>query len=266
MGSRSLIALITILVAFITAACTSSPPASSLDANVTSVRITRDPGLIVMPPLNRTITDIRTAQRLARDVLALPVMPSGTYNCPVDFGTSYRLSFAAKTPWSAKMDVLGCGTVSLSDKEIRWTIESPALHTDAAAALGISMSDLAPVPCETPSAIRCYPQPQSGKGLITGGIRPCQGIFDPNAPHYAAGTVTVLKGKMTLTSGRPPVFPSQVVASQQLKTNDSYLLALDPGDYVLQAHFPPPANVTPFVQVTVQSAQAVEVDIPNMCK
>jgi hypothetical protein len=61
------------------------------------------------------------------------------------------------------------------------------------------------------------------------------------------------------------VFPTNVEARQTVGTNASYQFALGPGDYVLRAYFPPPANVSPFVSVTVRSGVTNYVDIPNMC-
>ena len=35
------------------------------------------------------------------------------------------------------------------------------------------------------------------RGLVSGGIRPCDALGTPDLPHYTSGTVTVLKGKVT---------------------------------------------------------------------
>jgi len=61
------------------------------------------------------------------------------------------------------------------------------------------------------------------------------------------------------------VFPKVVAAQETVATNASYQFALGPGDYVLQAHFPPLANVTPFISVTVTAGITEHADIPNMC-
>jgi hypothetical protein len=112
--------------------------------------------------------------------------------------------------------------------------------------------------------------PPAGKGLVTGGIIPCAGIPDPNAPHYAQGTVTVLKGHVTWqkvdSESSIAVFPTTVVAVRALSVNQGYSFALDPGDYVLRGEFPPPSNANPFVEVTVKAGLASHTDIPNECK
>lgn len=257
-----------LLLACLTAACTSVPsnPPIALSANVDSVRVTRDAGLIIMPSLDKTITDRKTARRLAADLLALPVMPSGNYSCPMDYGTTYTLDFTAAKSWSSTIETEGCRLVDYSDGSKRWALTMPAIYSDLPSALGLRSSDFAPLPCAMPNEVRCYPERPSGQGLVTGGIKPCQAIVNPNAPRYAAGTVTVLKGRITYPAGSGPlVFPTSIVATQTVGVNETYLLALDPGDYVLRARFPAPANAMPFAQVTVKAGIATPVDIPNMC-
>ena len=58
-----------------------------------SVRITRTPGLFILPRLDQTITDSGTVARLRADIDRLPAFPAGAISCPVDFGTSYTLVF-----------------------------------------------------------------------------------------------------------------------------------------------------------------------------
>jgi hypothetical protein len=120
------------------------------------------------------------------------------------------------------------------------------------------------------SASACgSPNPPPGEGLVVGGIVPCTALGPPPGVQYAAGTVTVLEGVVTWRNTGPgtsvAVFPTNVKAQQTVTTNASYQFALAPGDYVLRAHFPPPANVSPFVSVTVRSGVTNNVDIPNMC-
>jgi hypothetical protein len=120
------------------------------------------------------------------------------------------------------------------------------------------------------SASACgSPSPPPGEGLVVGGIIPCAALGPPPGVQYAAGTVTVLEGVVTWRTTGPGtsvvVFPETVEAQQTVSTNASYQFALAPGDYVFQAHFPPPANVTPFVSVTVRGGITKYVDIPNMC-
>jgi hypothetical protein len=102
-----------------------------------------------------------------------------------------------------------------------------------------------------------------------GGIVPCAALGPPMGEQYAAGTVSVLEGHVTWRTTGPGnsvlVFPTAVAAQETVGTNASYQFALPPGAYVLQARFPPPANVTPFIGVTVKSGNTEQVDIPNMC-
>ena len=120
------------------------------------------------------------------------------------------------------------------------------------------------------SASACgSPNPPTGEGLVVGGIIPCAALGPPAGVQCAAGTVTVLEGVVTWRTIGPgtssAVFPHTVEAQQTVTTNASYQFALAPGDYVFQAHFPPPANVSPFVSVTVRSGVTKHADIPNMC-
>ena len=109
----------------------------------------------------------------------------------------------------------------------------------------------------------------NGKGVVTGGIMPCEGIVIPNGPHYAAGAVTVLKGQVTWKSTGQgtsvAVFPTTVVAQESVAMNATYRFALEPGQYVLEAQFPPPSNALPFTGVTLRAGDNLSVDIPNMC-
>jgi len=102
-------------------------------------------------------------------------------------------------------------------------------------------------------------------GTVTGGITPCSGILVPSGPHYAAGTVTVLKGQIVAGSAGRLVIPTTVVARQSVTTNAMYRFVLEPGPYVLQAQFSPPSNILPFARVTVHAGDDLHVDIPNMC-
>ena len=109
----------------------------------------------------------------------------------------------------------------------------------------------------------------AGKGVVSGGIAPCQGIILPDSPRYAAGTVTVLSGRVTWRrldqASSVAVLPRTVVAHVTLATNGTYQFVLDPGWYVLQAHYLPPAGVAPYVTVRVRSGTTSNIDIPNEC-
>ena len=99
------------------------------------------------------------------------------------------------------------------------------------------------------------------QGVITGGVVPCAGIVQPTGPHYAAATVVVLRGPVNADGS----LPASVVAQQTVGVNASYRFVLDPGQYVLVAHFPPPANILPRIGVTLTPGESLEVDIPNEC-
>jgi hypothetical protein len=109
----------------------------------------------------------------------------------------------------------------------------------------------------------------NGRAVVTGGIIPCAGIPDPNGPYYAAGTVTVLRGQVSWQNEGPGYFadvlPTRVVAGERVAANGTYLFVLEPGEYVLEAQFPPPSNVLPYTAVTVNAGDNLRVDIPNMC-
>jgi hypothetical protein len=106
-------------------------------------------------------------------------------------------------------------------------------------------------------------------GTVTGGIIPCVALGISGEPHYAAGTVTVLKGQLHWRSTGPGtsviVFPAAVVVTEQVGLDASYDFILGPGDYVLRARFPGPANIEQWVSVTVRAGQTQHVDIPNTC-
>jgi hypothetical protein len=122
---------------------------------------------------------------------------------------------------------------------------------------------------DTLSRISTSAHVPSGKAIVTGGIDPCEGILIPGGPRYAAGSVTVLRGRVTWKridrNSFATAFPTHVVAKVSVARNATYRFVLAPGHYVLRARFPPPSNVYPFVQVALKSGEAVHIDIPNMC-
>lgn len=81
--------------------------------------------------------------------------------------------------------------------------------------------------------------------------------------HYAAGTVTVLKGQVTWAStraGNPlDILPTAVVARERLVADATYWFELDPGTYVLKA------SDAQYARVTLRAGDNVRVDIPNPC-
>lgn len=132
-----------------------------------NVRITRTPGLFVLPPLAQTITDRAIAGGLASDIESLPVFPSGIVSCPVDFGTSYTLAFstAGGGAWSAVISVLGCRRVKLSDGRVLSALNASKLFADLGGALDLAPDELIPRPCDGATVgTRCYPQPSLPSG------------------------------------------------------------------------------------------------------
>jgi hypothetical protein len=100
---------------------------------------------------------------------------------------------------------------------------------------------------------------------VSGGIVQCSGIWDPTAPRYAAGTVTVLKGQVTWKSAASPdlvpVLPTTVVATERVGPDSTYFFVLEPGRYVLQARYSAPIEVALFSEVTVQPGDDVSLDL-----
>jgi len=138
-----------------------STPNLERAADVASLRITRTPGLFILPPLDRTITDTATIDRLESVITKLPPIPRGAFACPIDFGTTYTLVFtnADGTTLTAVVSVLGCRQVKLSGGRVLWAVSSTSLYVDLAAALGLTQDELVPLPCPAPGRSVCYPQP-----------------------------------------------------------------------------------------------------------
>jgi hypothetical protein len=64
-------------------------------------------------PAQIIVTDAHRAQAVARALCALPPVGHGVYNCPADWGISYRLRFAARQALfrPITVDATGCRTV-----------------------------------------------------------------------------------------------------------------------------------------------------------
>lgn len=116
----------------------------------------------------------------------------------------------------------------------------------------------------------------AGKGAVVGGIAPAMGFPPPRvAPTDVAGTVTVLRGQVSWKPDGPgsflAVLPTARVAEQSVATNATYRFVLDPGSYVLQAHFAGARfasldAVVPYIEVTVSAGKVTAQSIPNECK
>ena len=120
------------------------------------VTVVRTPGNLVLPPLDRTITGVQLAERLAADVERLPQFPSDE-RCPIDFGTSYKLTFmpADGSSWAATIGAQGCQVVLVTNEPTLWAAHSPGLWADLATALGVSPSDVLPPVCLGAPAPSC---------------------------------------------------------------------------------------------------------------
>ena len=129
--------------------------------------------------------------------------------------------------------------------------------------------------CGSPSPVPTPVQLPEHHGTVVGGISPCYGIPPtPGGPIYVAGTVTVLRGQVAWKPAGPgssvAVLPTAQVAEQSVATNATYRFVLDPGSYVLQAHyagarFASPDAIVPFIAVTVRSGVVTPASIPNEC-
>jgi hypothetical protein len=116
-------------------------------------------------------------------------------------------------------------------------------------------------PAKTPLATTL---PVATNGWVVGGIGGCQGPPIPVAPHYIAGTVTVLAGHATWRQAPSGVlvatFPPGLVATETVGTNGSYRFELAPGPYVLRD-----SGSQLFVNVTVHPGATTAADIANPC-
>lgn len=119
-----------------------------------------------------------------------------------------------------------------------------------------------------PPVVATVTSPGAATATIEGGVRPCAGIPAPNEPHYAAAMVTLLKGKTSLEPRGggvvQTVFPTPVVATVSVGTNQGYRFIVPAGDYVVLAHFAA-GNAQPWVEVTVRAGESAQKDVPNMC-
>jgi hypothetical protein len=135
-----------------------------------SVHVVRTPGLLVLPQVDRTITDRVVAGRLADDIRGLrpwaievPNSRDVAVSCPMDYGTSYTLTFTSpgSASWTATIGILGCSLVSIPGWPTLLDFGATPLLDDLGTALGLSPDELVPVACGGPvwPGHRCYPQP-----------------------------------------------------------------------------------------------------------
>jgi hypothetical protein len=130
-------------------------------ASQAEVHITRSPGLLVLPILDRTIGDPALVARLATDIRTLPAAPTFCRGGP-SYDTSYTLTFMSPPSpiWIATIQVFGCDEVNIGNGSLR-QVRSPALWSDLAQALDLTSDELRPLPCVSPgltNAVVCYPE------------------------------------------------------------------------------------------------------------
>ena len=149
------------LASLLTAGCGQSTDAvqSNLRAQLTSVSALRFVGMTSIPSnpapaVSVTVSD-PAAANIASDILDLPVMPPGTYNCPSDFGVSYFLLFTGGDPngggetvMMAHLDPAGCqgGDISSDGQHVYyfWTATSPDFWSTLAGQLAVLEADIYP--------------------------------------------------------------------------------------------------------------------------
>jgi hypothetical protein len=92
--------------------------ASAATSTELTLRVTRTSARMWVFPLDTTIRDSASVQRLYDASLALPGVPNGIYNCPADFGTSYRLGFLRGTSQVQQMglDPDGCRILTIGSE------------------------------------------------------------------------------------------------------------------------------------------------------
>ena len=122
------------------------------------LHITRSPGNLQLPWLDRTIRDTTNIAALAADIRNLPPYPIYE-RCPVSFGTYYSLMFeqTGSLPLSATIEAQGCEVVQVPGQPPQWAAHSPQLWSDMAVALGVSKNELQPAVCLTPMEVNCAP-------------------------------------------------------------------------------------------------------------
>lgn len=115
-------------------------------------------------PFDKTIRDAAQAQRLYDALIALPEMPSGTYNCGADLGVAYHLTFyqGATAVATAMVKPDGCQGATLPDGSSRWAATDQTFWQVFEEVTGIPASNLIGLPaCTVPPTMACSPAPTS---------------------------------------------------------------------------------------------------------
>jgi hypothetical protein len=97
-----------------------------------------------IPPLDRTVTKAPEAQQLYNALVALPVVPQGTFNCPADFGIEYRFTFfqGGSAVATASIDPHGCQIAKLPDGSTRWALTDTGFWQVLAEVAGVPVAEV----------------------------------------------------------------------------------------------------------------------------
>lgn len=138
-------------------------------AGQSQLHITRSPGNLELPSLDRTIRDPANIAALAADIRGLPPYPIYE-RCPVSFGTYYSLTFEGpgSLQWSVIVQAQGCEIVQVPGQPPQWAAHSPQLWSDMAVALNLTQNELQPAGCPTPTDVGCVPIVSSRQALSGG--------------------------------------------------------------------------------------------------
>ncbi len=131
---------------------------------VTAVRIVRTIGLPQngILPFDKTVHDATQAQGLYASLIALPVMPPGTYACPADLGVAYHFTFYQGTTAVATAMVKpdGCEGATLPDGTYRWAATDESFWQVFDEVTGIPESNQIGLPACSPAPTGpCAPAP-----------------------------------------------------------------------------------------------------------
>jgi hypothetical protein len=126
--------------------CSGDPPATE---SVSGLHFTSATLLAGNPPpaVDVTLTDPTPTRAIYASTIALPDFPSGTFNCPVDFGIRYTVVFdvGGAHALTAVLNPGGCGDVTISGSSTRRAID-PAYWASLALNLGVEEPAIYPPP------------------------------------------------------------------------------------------------------------------------
>jgi len=132
-------------------ACSSEPPSPS---QVTGAHFAATTTLQSnRPPAVDVTVDQSPAQNIYTMTLALPNFPDGVFNCPIDFGVVYKLTFFSgdTTAVTASLNPSGCRDVRISDAPHVRRVLDDSYWSALAQQLGVPESTIYPyVPPSSP--------------------------------------------------------------------------------------------------------------------